>query len=817
MGGESFAQLLKRHRIATGLSQETLAERAGVSVDSISALERGARHAPYKATLDLLIDALTLDDDARREIEEAATLARARGLQVQRQALLGNLPPQLTSFVDREEVVAEIKEFLQSHRLVTLMGTGGAGKTRCAIKVAAETFDIYGDGVWLAELAPISDPSLVAGVIARTLRVQEAPNRPILDTLLAYLRRKRLLLLVDNCEHIIEEARHVVAAILQSCPDIRVLATSRESFSIAGEQVYRMPSLPVPSNLELSADVMSRYGAVQLFSDRAVSADNRFTLTVESAPHVADICRRLDGIPLAIELAAARVKTLSPKQLAEKLDERLRLLNVGDRSALPRHRTMRALIDWSYDLLSDDERRLFRKLSIFAGDFTLELAAAVCSNDDDEIVVLDLLSLLVDKSLLQTEPLPSARQYRLLDSIREYAREKLIEAGEYTVCAREHARAFLSLAEQLNDAWETTPDRVWYGKAEPELENFRAALGWALGARGDVLLGQRLAGALDVMWRYLPAEGRQWLRAAQQVDAGTPASVMPALDLSEAKLALRLGQYKASLHSAERALARCRELDDSRGIVVAELLIGRANVSLGKIAEGEAMLRGVLEPARSLVGLKSFSFALASLAAARVIAGDLPGTRERYSEALAAARVAGAERSAAAIVMNLADVEFRDGHADEALRLADEGVAVLRATSDIHNVTLARYNVAAYLVALRRYDEARATAREVLSAARDMQWSIGLAWTLQHVAAIPALRPRADVPVEDRRRAARILGYVDARIAALEALREYTEQQEFDAMTYALRDTLGTDELTKLMAEGSTWSEDRAVAEAMLI
>jgi transcriptional regulator with XRE-family HTH domain len=231
MGGESFAQLLKRHRIAAGLSQEALAGRAGVSVDSISALERGARHAPYKATLDLLIGALALDADARHELEEAATLARARGPQSQRQDLLDNLPPQLTSFVDREKVVAEIEELLQSHRLVTLVGTGGAGKTRCAIKVAAEMRGAYDDGVWLVELASISDPALVGSVIARTLRVQEAPNRPILDTLVAFLRRKRLLLVVDNCEHVIEGATNVAATILQACPEVRILATSRESFS----------------------------------------------------------------------------------------------------------------------------------------------------------------------------------------------------------------------------------------------------------------------------------------------------------------------------------------------------------------------------------------------------------------------------------------------------------------------------------------------------------------------------------------------------------------------------------------------------------
>ena len=274
---ESFAHLLKRDRVAAGLSQETLAERAGVSVDAISYLERDARHAPQKATLDLLIAALALDDDARDQLEEAAKAARARGPQTLRHGVFpdspdeflpNNLPPQLTSFVDRKREVAELKEKLQSHRLVTVVGAGGAGKTRCAIEIAADMLGGFGDGVWLAELAQISDPMLITTAIARALRVQQTPNRPMLDMLLAYLKRKRLLLILDNCEHVIDEARHVVAAILHGCPDVRTLATSRESLSIAGEHVYRMPSLPVPSTSALlSANEMSQYGAVQLFAN----------------------------------------------------------------------------------------------------------------------------------------------------------------------------------------------------------------------------------------------------------------------------------------------------------------------------------------------------------------------------------------------------------------------------------------------------------------------------------------------------------------------------------------------------------------------
>jgi predicted ATPase/DNA-binding XRE family transcriptional regulator len=810
-----FGDLLREYRLRADLSQEVLAERAQLSTAAVSFLERGVRRAPYRHNVLALAKALGLN------ARESATLEAARAA-AKEIDLAFHLPAQITSFVDREREVPEIKELLRTHRLVTLAGTGGGGKTRCAIHVAWDMLDTSSDGVWLVELAPISDPALVAAVIARTLALQESADRPILNTLLAYLKRKRLLLVLDNCEHVIEEARRLTAAILNDCPDVRILATSRESLHIAGEQVYRMPSLPVPSTSEsFSTEELLKFGAVQLFSDRAASADNRFTLTVECAPHVADICRRLDGIPLAIELAAARVNVLSPRELAQKLDERFRILTAGDRSALPRHQTMRALIDWSYDLLSDDERMVFRSLSIFAGGFTLETAAAVCNASEvDEITVLDLLSSLVGKSLVQADLTGSDTRYRLLESTRQYAREKLRGAREEETTAHAHARAFLGLAEQLFDAWEITPDRAWHARAEPELENFRAALCWAFGARGDVLLGQQLAGLLRRVWNsFGPAEGRRWAHAAQQrVSADTPDTILALLDLAEAGLSGVLGQYTASLASAACALTRYRELADPRGVAGALGQMGRAQLFLGEIAEGEKLLEQALEIHRSLGARRSVMVALESLAYARRAAGDLAGAKPLYSKASTAARAVGAERYAATTLLSLAEAEFQGGDAAAALPLATEGLTALRALRLTHLVSIAETNITAYLVALRRYDEARTAAGEALAAARDAQYSAGVAWALQHFAAIAALRPHADAPViEDRRRAARILGYVDAHLARLVALREYTEQQEYDVMLTALRDALDNGEISKLLAEGGAWKEDQAVAEAMLI
>lgn len=732
--------------------------------------------------------------------------------------LPNNLPPQLTSFVGREHEVADIKALIEQHRLVTLVGAGGAGKTRCAIQVGAELLDGSGDGVWLAELARISDQSLVASVLAQALNVRESPDRPVLDTLLGYLKRKRLLIVLDNCEHVIEGVVPVAGAILQRCPDVCMLATSREPLNISGEATYRMPSLEVPENAALLfAEGVSRYGAVQLFMDRAVLSNNHFTFTKENAPHIAEICRRLDGIPLAIELAAARVKVLSPQQLVKKLDERFRVLTRGDRTAVPRQQTMRALIDWSYELLSNDERALFRKLAIFAGSFTLRTAVAVYGDGEmDEIVVLDLLSSLVDKSLVQAEAAEGEARYRLLESTRQYAREKLAELGEENATAYLHALAFVALAEQFADDWEATPDRAWFSRVAPEMENIRAALSWAFGAQGEALLGQRLSGALRPVWWCLsPAEGRRWIRLAQErIGDDTPDSVRAAVDLGESWLAGALKQYKESLAAGRRALARYSEIADPLRVAEAQLRVGKALALFGDVGEGEALLLEALNSARALGARRLVSIALEDVAMAHQFAGDVTGARQLYGEALANARAIGDDSEAAVIAINLAEAEFRGGDAIAALRLVREAHSILHAFNE-RGAADAFCNEAAYLVALHRYDEARVPADEAVACARDGQMWATLAFALQHVAAILALRPSLDQQfIEDRRRAARLVGYVKSRLAVLKVLREYTEQEEYDAMLPALRDAIGAEELSRLMSEGETWDEDRAVAEA---
>ncbi|MGA2761000.1 MAG: adenylate/guanylate cyclase domain-containing protein [Candidatus Cybelea sp.] len=729
-------------------------------------------------------------------------------------SLPNNLPRQVTPLIGRDEVLVEVEAMIEQSPLVTLVGTGGVGKTRIALQAGADLLDGSGDGVWFVELAPLSDPSLVAVTIASTLGLREQPERPVLETLLRYLKNRRLLLILDNCEHVIAETARIAETILRDCPEVRLLATSREALRISGEQPYRMPSLAVPPDVaELTAAQALQCGAVALFVQRATTASAKFRLNDENAPVLGEIVRRLDGIPLAIELAAARVKVLTLPQIAEKLDERFAVLTGGSRTALPRHQTMRALIDWSYDLLSPAEQRLFRRLSIFAGGWTLATAGEVCAGDD----VLDLLSALVDKSLVVAEPAGEQQRYGLLESTREYARERLAESGELEAIARGHAQAYLALAERLHSTFDSTPDRVWLSRTEPELENWRAALAWSLGAGNDVLLGQRLAAKLGEVWHsFAASEGLRWVRAAlDTVNETTPPSVAAHLDLTEALLYEPLGRLRSSHVPAERALSRFHELDDQMGMAYAQHILGSSLARRGQIAEGVALLEAALEISRKLEVRRLTGRTLRRLATARRNAGDLPAARSLFAEALEFFKAAGAERNIALVATHLAELEFHGGDAEAAVRLAGEALASDRELPDRIRAMFTSSNMAAYLIALERYDEAREHAREALTLAARQESAILIATALQHLAACAALRLVEEEAQAGKSRAASLIGFVDAHLTELENQREFTEQQEYDRAIAALRETFEQTELHRLMAEGKTWSKERAIAEGL--
>jgi predicted ATPase/class 3 adenylate cyclase len=493
-------------------------------------------------------------------------------------ALPNNLPLQITSFVGRDAEIKALEDRLAHTRLLTLVGSGGVGKTRLALQVGADVLDQYEDGVWLVEFAPLSDQDLTPSVLAGVLGVTEVANRSLVDSIVYWLKLKKALLILDNCEHVVEAAAKLVDSILRGCPSVRIIVASRQALGIDGETVHRVASLRVPENIDgLTAHEALEFEAIALFVERASAAVEDFKLTDSNAKVVAHICRRLDGIALALELAAPRLKALTIDQLSDNLNERFRLLTGGKRTALQRQQTMKALIDWSYDLLSETEKTLLRRVATFGGGWTLEAAREVCADERIESWdVIDLLTSLVDKSLVVAELQGTSPRYRLTESTREYVLEKLESSGERQAMARKHAEYFLRLAERADTLWATMPLQTWLAPLEVEVENFRGALTWSIIERHDIALGCRLTGALEGLWLEagLEAEGYKWIGAA--LAAGEAIG-----EDSTARLYLALSAiqgYEGALHT--RRLKKPSRFTSTSGTNAASLRLGLRSPTL---------------------------------------------------------------------------------------------------------------------------------------------------------------------------------------------------------------------------------------------
>jgi predicted ATPase len=480
-----------------------------------------------------------------------------------------NLPQPLTSFIGREREIAALKERLVGSRLLTLTGTGGTGKTRLALQVAGELLEEYPDGVWQVELAALSDAGLVPQEVARVLGVREAPGRLLLETLADFRRSERALLVLDNCEHLVAACADLAHALLRACSGVRLLVTSRQALDVPGETLFRVPSLALPLPPPLPLDQLTQYEAVRLFIDRALLSQPSFAVTNQNAPSVAAICHRLEGIPLALELAAARVKLLSVEQIMARLEDRFRLLTGGSRTVLPRQQTLRAAIDWSYDLLTEPERTLLQRLSVFAGGFTLEAAEAVCAGEALEVFeVLDLLGQLADKSLVQVEEEGSEARYRLLETIRQYGAEKLQTVGEEAALRKRHRDWYLAMAEQAEPELQGRAQGEWLDRLEGEHDNLRTALGFDV-EQGNAEAGLRLAGALARFWavRGYLREGREHLARLLALEGAEAHREPRAKALNGAGILARLqSDYRTARACFEESLRIRRELGDRRGI-----------------------------------------------------------------------------------------------------------------------------------------------------------------------------------------------------------------------------------------------------------
>jgi predicted ATPase/class 3 adenylate cyclase len=588
-------------------------------------------------------------------------------------ALPHNLPVQLTTFVGREPEITEVCRVLRGHRMVTLTGAAGCGKTRLALQVGAEMLGEVADGVWFVDLAPVADPALVLPAVAQALGVVVAvpnlgpnaiePARPIAELLADHVRARELIVVLDNCEHLVRACGEVAEDMLRAGPGVRVLCTSREALGVGAETSWRVPSLAAPDPDRLPPlEELSSYESVRLFLERAEQRHPGFALTAQTAPAVAQICHRLDGIPLAIELAAARVRLLTPEQIAARLDDRFALLTGGPGAALERHQTLRAAVDWSYDALSEPERALLRRLSVFAGGCTLEAAEAVCTGGVvPDGSLLDLLGPLIDKSLLVMDARRDRARYRLLETIRQYGREKLLSADEVEEQRARHREFFMALAEgSTRQLWGPEQAEVMAG-LDDEVDNIAQACEWSL-MREDATVALRLAGAMDRYWsQRRPAQGRRILEEALR-RAPTDPSFDRARALSVAGLlASEVGDFDQGRVHLDQALEMYRGLGVRRGIVWSLLNLAQVATQQGSLEEAAALLVEAVELAREAGHAPSLGWALEMSAVLELNRGRLERGAELAREALELFRRAGESTGIGAALGTLGFTRQRQG------------------------------------------------------------------------------------------------------------------------------------------------------------
>lgn len=678
-----------------------------------------------------------------------------------------NLPVPLSSFIGREREIAEVKRLLATSRLVTLTGPGGCGKTRLAIQVAGALVESVDDGVWFIDLAPLADPALVAQQVAAVLGVREQPDEPILDTLVDALRAKDLVLVLDNCEHVIDACARLADALLRACPNLSILSTSREALGMTGERAWTVPSLSLPDarkELPLFAELM-RCEAVQLFVARAAAIEPSFQLNELNAAVVATICQQLDGIPLAIELAAARVKLLQPAEIAARLNDRFRLLTLGSRPATPRHQTLRAAIDWSYDVLSEPERMLLRRLAVFSGGCTLEAAESVCSrqfvspsakraeSSNQEALsfarfgsgettvlrheeILDLLSHLVDKSLVIVDKQGVETRYHMLETIRQYAREKLLETGEWERVQDRHLDFFLHLAEAIEWQLYNGDQFAALDRFHAEYDNLRGAMDWWVAredARGED--GLWLTGALRWFWfiRNLWSEGRVWYDRvlAKSCSGPTIAKAARAKSLNgAAMLAMMQYDFLRANELAQESLALSEEIGDVRRIGIAFWNLAACANKAGDYDAAVTLSKRAISHLRQVEDHFHLAWALGAQGIALLNLRDFAGAIAIQEERVEVSRKTGNAVGLAITLRDLGRIREHLGDYAQALPLFEEALMLFQKLDN----QWGRAEMLAFLaeVALHNRDYGSATelceqSREI---ARALTYKGCLSWAL---------------------------------------------------------------------------------------
>jgi len=713
-----------------------------------------------------------------------------------------NLPQQLTSFVGREREISEIEALLVTNRLLTLTGAGGSGKTRLGLQVAAESLVQFPDGAWFVELAQIADAGLVPKTVATVLGVAEVAGKPITQTLIEHLKDKRLLVQLDNCEHLLDACADLAETLARQCPHLRILASSLEALGVAGEQTYRVPSLSLPDrNHRQTAETLSACESARLFINRALLVRTGFHVTDQNAPALASICCHLDGIPLAIELAAARVRTLSVEEIEGKLDQRFRLLTEGSRTALPRHQTLRALIDWSYELLNAPEQRLLQRLSVFAGGWTLDAAEQI-SADEVELGndVLSLLTSLSNKNLIVSDQTDGRSRYRLLETVRQYARAKLLESSGDKQVRERHRDYYVALAEDAELKLTGAEQVQWLQRLEEEHDNFRSALEWSLVEAGSGG-GLRLCGALQRFWgtRGHLSEGRDWCaRVLGKAEAAGGTRERAKALHTAGYLAYFQGNYPASRTLIEESLVIRRQLGDRTGVAASLNTLGNVAIEQGDYDAARTRHEESLAIARELGDQGGIANSLLNLGVVADKQNDYPAARVLYDGCLAIRRRLGDQRGIAISLNNLGNVAFAQGDYPSSRKLHEEGLAIRRELRDRRGVALSLGNLADLAFAQGAFADARALGAESLVIARELGDMRQIAYLLDGLAAVDSVLGRLF-------RAARVWGAAE-RLREDIGLLSGFGRSDYDQRVDSARVAVGDD-----TAFDRAWQQGRAL------
>jgi predicted ATPase/class 3 adenylate cyclase len=724
-----------------------------------------------------------------------------------------NLPIQPTALIGREQQLMEAVTLVRREgiRLVTLTGTGGTGKTRLALQVAAELIVDFEAGVFFVDLAAISDPHLFIATVAQTLSVREQPGQSLSETLKDYLRDKNLLLVLDNFEQLLD-AGPAVSALLAAAPNLKALVTSRAPLHLSGEHEYSVPPLTVPDIGESEPpSILAAYEAVQLFLARAQAVKPEFELTSENAPAVAELCARLDGLPLAIELGAARVRTLSPQALLGRLSERLALLTGGARDAPARQRTLRDTMEWSYGLLSPSEQRLLARLSVFVGGRTIEAAEAVCdpAHELDE-TVFDGVDSLVQKSLLrQNEGLAGEPRFLMLETIRDYALERLEESGDGELLRQRHANYFVVLAEKAEPEILGADQGVWLERLEAERDNFRAALGWLL-ERGNTERALRLIGSLRRGWvaRGYLSETRKWLETAFEQRAAVRPQVEAKALYALGRVALVQGDYDKAIPWLEQSARLFRELGDTEGLVFSLADLGFIATAQGRREDAERFADESLAQAKAAGSERTIAAALHSLACTKLDADEYGEARTLFAQSLALRRKLGDKRNTANSLCYLGSVALLEGDYGGATALLDESLALGRELGNLLIVSAALANESLVALAARDPGRAAALGNEGLALSRelgDKRTAVECLHALAGVAAVQA----------EPLRAARLSGAAEGLHAAIKAPPSPAERMVGERFLAVARVGADDQSFEAAWAEGRQMGYDAAVSYAL--